>query len=238
MAQLSDAAMRSTAEFLIGRTFLGALSESEQAVVARCGHVLRYAKGEALCHRGDDGGSLSVVLSGRIKISNVSHCGRETVLNVLAPGDILGEIAVLDGGERTADATALDDAEVFTIYRRDLLPILAANPQALMEVVGVLCQKLRLASEMLEDNQRPMRGRLAKGLVRLAKQHGATRRATIQLDLGMTQKDLGNYLALSRESTSRQLALLGEEGLIAVSGARIMINDFAALCQIAEAELA
>jgi len=175
-----------------------------------------------------------IMLSGHAKICNVSTSGRETILYLVSPGDVIGEVAALDGGDRSADATALEDSEVFVVYRRDILPMLARNPQALMEMVGMLCEKLRLASQIVEDNQRPMRSRLAKGLLRLAKQHGTMRPQGIELDVRITQRDLGNYLALSRESTSRQLSVLGHAGLIVVAGATILINDMNALTEIAE----
>jgi CRP-like cAMP-binding protein len=234
MGQPAEMTAEATFALLRTRSFLGALPDSDLQALARCGHVMRYSKGHCICRRGDDGGSLSIVLTGSVKISNVSPSGRETILYLVLPGDVIGEVAALDGGDRSADATALNETQVFVVYRRDILPILARNPEALMELVNLLCEKLRLASEIVEDNQRPMRGRLAKGLLRLARQHGATRRQCIELDLGITQRDLGNYLGLSRESTSRQLGVLGHEGLIAIAGGKILITDMTALTETAD----
>jgi CRP-like cAMP-binding protein len=117
-----------------------------------------------------------VVLSGRIKIANVNTDAREVVLNFLGAGDINGEVAVLDGGERTADAIALEDCEVFAVYARDLLPALAAHPAAMLEIVRLLCEKLRSASAIIEDNTLEMRGRVAKGLLRLAQRRWPEKR--------------------------------------------------------------
>ena len=87
-----------------------------------------------------------VIVTGRIKVMSNSVDGKEIVLNFLGPGDTTGEIAVLDGKQRTADVIALEKSEVFLVHSRDLLPLLIAHPQALLEVVQVLCEKLRAAS--------------------------------------------------------------------------------------------
>ena len=178
--------------------------------------------------RGDKGDSLLVIISGKVKIFNVTTDAREVVLNFLGPGDVNGEIAVLDGRERTATAMALEPSVAFVVYRRDLMPLLAQNPETLVEIVQILCDKLRATSEIVEDSQRSMRGRAARGLLRLARQHGKTSKDGIVIDLGVNQRDLGNYLALSRENTSRQLGALTEAGIIATVGGQILIRNEAA----------
>jgi CRP/FNR family transcriptional regulator, cyclic AMP receptor protein len=178
-----------------------------------------------------------VILTGRIKIYNTTIDAREIVLNFLSVGDVNGEIAALDGRERTATAQALETTEVFAIYRRDLIPLLTAHPQALLEIVTVLCEKIRATSEIVEDSQRTMRGRMARGLLRLSRQHGRKTKDGIVIDLAVNQRDLGNYLSLSRENTSRQLAALSEAGVITASGGSIVIKDEAGLTTIAESEM-
>src|SRR5205085_6678516 len=100
-------------------------------------------------------------LAGRVKIANVTSDAREVVLNFLSAGDTIGEIAALDGKERTADAMAQEPCEVFTVHARDLLPVLTAHPAALLEIVQVLCDKLRAASALIEDNTFEMRAEAA-----------------------------------------------------------------------------
>src|SRR3954454_4689881 len=107
--------------FLGNNTFFGALPDAALDALIKRGHTKRYPKGGSIYRRGEAGDNLMVVLSGRIKIVNVSADAREVVLNFLGVGDINGEIAVLDGKERTADAVALEDCEVFAVYARDVL---------------------------------------------------------------------------------------------------------------------
>jgi len=188
-----------------------------------------------VCRRHDPGDSLMLVLSGRLKITNVNADGREVVLNFLGVGDINGEIAVLDGKERTANAVAIEDTEVFVIYGRDLLPAILAHPTVMLEIAQVLCEKLRAASAIIEDNTLEMRARVAKGLLRLAEQHGRTSKEGVRLDLGVSQSELGNYLSLSRANVSRQLGQLKETRVLKIQGAQIIIVDALGLSEIAEA---
>ena len=219
--------------FLGGSTFLGSLPGDALDALVRRGHARTFAKGETLYERGDAGDWLVIIVSGSVKIWNTTLDAREVVLNFLKAGDVNGEIAVLDGGVRTATATTLEKTEAVVIHRRDLQPVLMANPAALMEIIAILCEKLRLASEIVEDGQRDMPGRAATGLLRLARQHGRTSKDGIVIDLKVSQRDLGNYLGLSRENTNRQLASLRDAGLIRLDGTRVIILDETKLTALA-----
>jgi CRP-like cAMP-binding protein len=222
--------------FLKNSTFLGGLPDAALDQLMRRGHIKQYAKGEVVCRRDEPGDSLMLVLAGRLKITNVNSDGKEVVLNFLGPGDLNGEIAVLDGRERTANAIAIEDAEAFVIYSRDLLPIITAHPQVMLEIAQILCEKLRAASAIIEDNTLEMRARVAKGLLRLAQQLGRTSKEGIRLDLGVSQTELGNYLSLSRANVSRQLGRLKDAKVLRLQGTQIVIIDQEGLCEIAETE--
>ena len=199
------------------------------------GHTKTYSKGDVIYRRGEAGDSLMVILSGRIKITNVNANAKEVVLNFLGIGDINGEIRALDGRGRTADAVALEECEVFAVYARDLVPTLTAHPAAMLEIVELLCDKLRSASAIIEDNTLEMRARTARGLLRLAQQHGRTSKDGIHLRMAVTQTELGAYLGLSRPNVSRQLGQLRDANVIKVDGAQIIISDAEGLAAIAAA---
>jgi CRP-like cAMP-binding protein len=222
--------------FLKDSTFLGGLPDEALDALMRRGHIKKYAKGDVVCRRNEPGDSLMLVLAGRLKITNVNADGREVVLNFLGAGDINGEIAVLDGGERTANAIAIEDTEAFVVYSRDLLPIITAQPQVMLEIAQILCEKLRAASAIIEDNTLEMRARVAKGLLRLAQQLGRTSKEGIRLDLAVSQTELGNYLSLSRANVSRQLSQLKDAKVLKFQGSQIVIIDEDGLSEIAEAE--
>jgi len=220
--------------FLRSHTFFGGLpDEALSALIAR-GHTRRYSRGETIYRRGEPGDSLMVLLEGRIKVTNVNVDAREVVLNFLGVGDINGEIAALDGKQRTADVIAIEGCEVFVVYARDLIPALRANPDAMLEIIQLLCDKLRSASAIIEDNTLEMRGRTARGLQRLANQHGRISKQGIRLQLTLSQRELGAYLGLSRENVSRQLGQLKDANVIKLEGSQIMITDEQGLAAIAE----
>jgi CRP-like cAMP-binding protein len=220
---------------LRNNTFLGSLPDDVYDGIYRRGHLARYGKGETIFRRGDEGASMMLILAGSVKISNSTADGREAVLNFLGPGDVNGEITVLDGLDRTAAAVALEPTEAFVIKRRDLVPIIVANPNAMLEIIQGLCAKLRIASALIEDGLNEMPGRTARGLLRLAGQHGRQTKEGIVINLRLSQRDLGGYLGLSRENASRQLASLRQRGLIRVDGPHIVIRDRAGLEAAAEA---
>src|SRR5262245_40029626 len=219
--------------FLRHNTFFGGLPDDALDALIRRGHTKKFAKGDVICRRGGPGDSVMVLLAGRIKVLNVNVDGKEVVLNFLGVGDITGEIGALDGNERTADAVALETCEVFAVYARDLLPMLTGHPTALLEIIQILCEKLRSASAMIEDNTLEMRARTARGLLRLARQHGRTSKNGVRLQLTMSQTELGSYLSISRENVSRQLGRLRDANVITVNEQQIIITDADGLAEIA-----
>lgn len=213
----------------------GELSKEELEALLAYGATMRFRAGETIFQRGNPGESMMVVLSGRVKISNYSADGKEAVLNFIEPGGVFGEIALLDGKSRTADAAAMAPSELFVLRRRDLLPFLEARPQVAIRLIEVLCAKLRHATSMVEDimllNMGP---RIARALLRLAEEHGRKRGGTIRLDLKLSQRELGAYVGLARENINRQLKLWREEGLIAIEAGGITILDEEGLRRAAE----
>jgi CRP-like cAMP-binding protein len=221
--------------FLVGNTPLGALPEAALEVLVRKGRTRTFAKGDVIYRRGEPGDSLMVILSGRVKITNVNADAREVVLAFQGAGDVVGEIAVLSSRHRTANTVALEATQAFVIPGRDLLAALAVNPQAMIEMSQMLCEKLQAASAIIEDRTLAMQGRTAKGLLRLADQHGRrTRDSSIRIDLMLTQDDLGKYLGLSRANVSRQLRYLKDANVIKIEGAHVVIIDESGLAELAE----
>jgi CRP-like cAMP-binding protein len=221
--------------FLKANTFLGRLPDPALAALMERGQLRQYAKREIIYRRGEPGDSLMVVLKGRIKLSNVNLSGKEIVLHFLVPGNIYGEIAAMDGRERAANAIALEEAEIFLIYTRDLMPTLKAHPEAMFEIIRALCEKVRAGAALIEDSTLEMRARVARGLQRLAQHHGRRGAVGTSLQLTLSHTELGNYLGLSRANVSRQLSQLREANVITIAGAQIVILDEDGLTQIAGA---
>ena len=222
-------------ELLRNNTFLGCLPDEAFDQVYRKGHIVRFRKGETLFRRGDEGASMMLILAGSVKVFNTTADGHEAVLNFLGPADVVGEITILDGLERTASVIALEATETFSLQRRDITPALLANSEATLEVIQMLCGKLRSASSMIEDGLNEMPGRTARGLLRLADQLGRQSREGIVIQLKVSHRDLGGYMGISRENTSRQLAVLRQQGIVSVDATKIVILKRGELEEIAEA---
>jgi CRP-like cAMP-binding protein len=220
--------------FLTDNTFLGRLPGAVLDALVGKGQVKSFAKGATIYRRGDPGDSLLIALEGRIKLANTNMGGKEVVLHYVRVGDIFGEIAALDGQERAADAIALEDSKIFFVYTRDLLPTLTAHPQAMLEVLRALCEKIRIAATIIEDNTLEMRWRTARGLLRLARQHGRKELAGGWLQLTISQEEFGKYLGATRANVNRQLGELKAANMIRISGTEITIIDAEGLADIAE----
>ena len=134
------------------------------------GVTRKAAKGQTIFQKGDDGDFLDIVLEGRIKISTFSASGKESVLNILQAGDVAGEIAAIDGGFRTADATAIENAVLFQIPRGAIHKLIEEDGEFASCITKALCSKLRSTSEAVEAGTLDMGRRAAAALVRLAEQ--------------------------------------------------------------------
>lgn len=214
---------------------LGRLPDNILDALLHRGQLKKYAKGEAVYRRGDPGDSLTVLVSGGIKLTIISLQAKEMVLHFVGVGETFGEISALDGKARMLNAVALEASEGFTIHARDLLPALAAHPECLVGIVRSLCERVRVGTSLFEIRTLTMRARVARGLLGLARHLGRRRRDGIQLQLAASQEELGNYLGLSRANVNRQLRQLRQAGVIRIDGARIVIEDERRLARLADA---
>ena len=161
------------------------------------------AKGTAIFARGDPGTCLFAVCSGTVKISAPSSTGRGAIFNVISAGSVFGEVALLDGLPRTADALAVTDCELMVIERRNFVPLIHEHPETALKLIEMLCGRLRHTTEQLEDVMfLDLPGRLAKTLLQLVKSSRPTVRGP---RIELTQEDIGKIIGMSRESTNKQL---------------------------------
>ena len=207
---------------------LARLHDDEIDAILKYAVIRRYATGDQIICKGDPGSRMMVVLRGRVVIRAPSSDGKEVILNLIDEGEILGEIALLDGKERTADATAMTDCELLVVARRSFLPLLE-RPAVARELLKVLCERLRRTSEQLEDVLfLDVQARMAKILLRFAEAGGAAQPG-MRVVLGMSQRELGNLVGASREKVNRRLRAWRRAGIIAIEKGTIFIRDPAAL---------
>jgi CRP/FNR family transcriptional regulator, cyclic AMP receptor protein len=208
------------------------LGDSELDSILAHAIVRRYEEGDQIFAKGDPGNSMMAVLRGRITITAPSADGRQVVLSTMREGDVFGEIALLDGKERTADATAAADCELLVVPRHSLLSLLDRHPEIFIDFLIVLCERLRHTNEQVEDLAfLELEARLAKALLRLEDENarGARDKAA---GLKISQRALGEIVGSSRESVNKHLQDWKRSGIIAIERGSIVIRDREALAAL------
>lgn len=163
----------------------------------------RVKKGAVIFNKGDVGSRLYAVRSGAVRISTPSEQGKDAIFNLIVPGELFGEIAFLDGGQRTADAVAIDDCELMVIERRDFIPLIQDDPELAVSLIKVLCARLRRTSEQVEDIVfLGLPNRLAKVLLHL---YQPSANAVPNRKIHVTQREISQMIGVSRESANKQL---------------------------------
>lgn len=186
----------------------------------------RVRRGQVIFQKGDSGSSMMAVLHGRVRISAMSTDGKEVTLNVINPGEVFGEIALLDGKPRSADATAAEETLLLVVERRHFLPFLTRNQDLALRLLGVLCERLRQTSLALEQIALlDLPARLAIVLLKLAGSYGRiVASGGTRIELKLSQRDLSTLVASSRESVNKQLGAWREGGVIAMDDGFIVLR--------------
>jgi CRP/FNR family cyclic AMP-dependent transcriptional regulator len=187
-----------------------------------------YRRGEVVFSAGDPGDVLFGVVSGRIRISTGNADGREIFLNIMEPGDTFGEIALLDGGTRTATAVAIEPSELVSVRREPLFGLLEQETKAALELLRLCGERLRWTSGLLEDAvflDAP--ARLAKRLLSLSELHGEE--AAGGRSVRISQEELASFLGVSRQAVNEQLQAWKARGWVALGRGTVTVHDTAAL---------
>src|SRR5437899_3792975 len=214
--------------------FRGLVTGERDAVVGRA-RMRHFAAGETVFLMGSPGGSMMAVLSGTVRISIPSQEGREIVLAILQKGEVFGEIALLDGKERTADARAMTASDLAILERRDVFAFLERQPNAWPRLVEVLCERLRATDQHIAEVallQLPVR--LAKALLRIADAEAPAALGQPAVKLQLSQRELGNLVGAARETVNKCLREWQRSGLVRIEGTSITIADRATLQGVAE----
>ncbi len=162
------------------------------------------------------------------RISSLCHT-QNLGVGELGPGDLFGEVAVLDGESRTADATAGEPTELFVLRREDFLAHLEREPKVAIKIIQLLCQRIRWMSERMEESVlQPLPVRLARRLCALASDFGS--------EVHISQEQLGVFVGAARESVNRQLQQWRKEGILDLQRGRILLQNMTKLTAVARNE--
>jgi CRP/FNR family cyclic AMP-dependent transcriptional regulator len=199
-----------------------------QRISSLC-HTRQLAAGELLFRKGDPGNALFGIRRGQIRIETGTSGGRRLILNFMGPGDLFGEVALLDGESRTAAATAGEPTELFVLRREDFLACLEREPKAAIKLIRLLCRQIRWQSERMEEGMlQPLPVRLARRLCALASDFGS--------EVHISQEQLGIFVGAARESVNRQLQLWRRDGILDLQRGRILLRNMTKLAAVARNE--
>jgi CRP-like cAMP-binding protein len=213
---------------------LGCLSEQDLIPLLRRASLRHLKARETLFTMGEAGSFLVLVLDGYVKLSSVTPAGREIVLEIAGPGRVFGELAVLNGWPRSADAVALAASRVLCVDGKQLVQAMMRAPEALLATTRMLSERLRATTEQVVDSATlPAGARLAKALLQLAglKSHGGAG-GELQIDFDLSQRELGGMTDLTRESINKHLAAWRDAGWVKLVGKSVMLTDVAALQRV------
>lgn len=215
--------------------FAGVAQET-LAELARSALTQRWTAGQGLFQRGDTGDRLFAITSGQVRLSLVTPAGRELVLKVLGPGDVLGEFAVIDGQPRSTDASALGTVTAVVVTRERFLQVAKLRPDLPMAFARYLCSMLRATNFQMESIALyDLQTRLIRFLLMSVRQaHGDAPPTMARIDVGMSQTDLAAVLGATRPRINKALQDLIGSGAIRRDGSAL-ICDLPRLEAMAEA---
>lgn len=210
--------------------FLAALSNADARDLRDLGRARSYEAGDTLFHQGDDAGSVSILLEGRVKVTSRGAAGKEVILAFRGPGDIVGEVGAIAGSARSSAVRALEPVQTLAVSAADFRSFLATHADASMNLVLMLIERLRVADEArVEFAGHDVVGRVARRLAELAEQFGVPCEEGVEVTLALTQEELAAWTASSREAVAKAMRLLRELGWIETHRRRVVVRDVESL---------
>jgi CRP/FNR family transcriptional regulator, cyclic AMP receptor protein len=183
-------------------------------------------RGTVLFNEGDPGDELYIVSSGKIKVGRESPDGRENLLSVIGPGEIIGELTLFDPGARSTTATAVSQTELLSLKHEDLMAWLRERPQAAMNLLKALAQRLRRTNDIVGDLVfSDVPGRVAKALLDLSNRFGKPAPDGMLVAHDLTQEELAQLVGASRETVNKALADFAARGWIRLEARAVVILD-------------
>ena len=215
--------------------WFGKLSDELRGAILACANVRRLADGAPLSSRGAPAEEWCGVALGAVRVSSVSLSGKQVTLTYVEPGTWFGDIALFDGLPRTHDADAHGETTLLVVRKPDFKALLAQHAELYEALLRLNCRRLRLMFTQLEDlNTRPLRSRLAKQILLLAKSYGIAQGEDIRIGLQLAQEDLAQLLGASRQRVNQELKSFEREGAVRVEPARLVVTSREKLLAIAE----
>ena len=211
--------------------FQGVAPEAREALASALQHS-DYTRGETVFTEGEQGDTLFIVLTGKVKVGRRAADGRENMLSVMGPSDMFGELSLFDPGPRTATATVLTDARLASLAHAALRPWLNDRPEIAEQLLRVLARRLRRTNDALADLIfTDVPGRVAKALLELAERFGTQEGEGVRVHHDLTQEELAQLVGASRETVNKALADFASRGWLRLEPRSVVIMDIERLAR-------
>jgi CRP/FNR family cyclic AMP-dependent transcriptional regulator len=205
--------------------FQGVDPEAAEALASSLEYV-DAPKGQVVFNEGEPGDSLYIVMSGKVKVGRRAADGRENMLAVMGPSDLVGELSIFDPGPRTASATAVTDSRLARMKQSALRPWIQDRPEIAEQLLRVLARRLRRTNDALADLIfTDVPGRVAKNLLQMAARFGSREGNTLRVTHDLTQEELAQLVGASRETVNKALADFASRGWLRLEGKSVIILD-------------
>lgn len=213
------------------------LTDEQLAGVAALAEVRLYPARKVVVSQGEIASALFGIAHGRLKVSSCGPDGKDTVLGIMGTGEVFGEVALLDGGVRSATCTTIEPCELLVVDRAQFMELLESSPGIAVKLLLVLAQRLRRLSQRSEDAAfLDVPSRLARSLLDLATRFGEHQRAPstgIVIALKLSQQELGDLVGATRESVNKHLSDWTRQGFLNSRDGRLVISDIESVRRIA-----
>ena len=220
-------------EFLAGLTLFADLEAQQLEQIAQRVQRRTFAFGVTLFHQDMPGTMMYMIETGSVRVISIGRTGQELTLNVLGPGEIFGELSILDGQQRSATAITLVPTVVWLLSQADLKEFMSKYPPVNQAMIQILVERVRATARRLEAMTfQDVLGRLAFELLSLAERSGQPYEQGIEITIPLTQVDLASMVGATRESVNKAVSVLRSKELINVDGTRWFLQDPAGIQQI------
>lgn len=215
---------------LVKDTFFARLSVPERDAVQGLGARRRFPRGAILMFENEPDDRVMLILGGRVKVAHVGDDGRETLLSIRDPGDVIGELAFIDGEPRSATVTALDAVDLLVIPGGVFRAHLETTPRVAVVLLEVVARRFREATvKRLQFGASDTMGRLAARIVELAERYGEPGADGVVVRSPISQEELASWTGASRAGVAQALQSMRELGWIRTERRRLIVTDASAL---------
>lgn len=227
-------------EAINGGRWFASLSPSLRHDILRCAFVKRYHDGDLISARGDSPELWVACAKGAVRVSSTTLAGKQITLTYVEPGVWFGDVAMFDGDRRTHDTYAHGATTILCVTRADFQKILAQHSELYEALMRLQARRIRLLFGQVEDlSSLPLRARLAKQLLHLARSYGVPNTPVddeLRISLQLAQEELAQLLGASRQRVNQELKTMEREAVIRIEPAGLIVRDRVALLRIGEGE--